>query len=97
MNKWLLVQELLHTACILQAHSLSYKSTEVEDALLQQGSHLEAERANHFPSNATEVDEEEYGDEYNDDYDVLTLVPFDLLFLVTRYVGLGYNIIRGNP
>lgn len=87
MKKWLSVQVLLHTACVLQAYSLSYKSTEVEDALLQQGSHLEDETANHFPSNATEVDEDEY----------YALTQLDQLSLVTRYAGLGYNIIRGNP
>ena len=45
MKQSLLVQ-LLHTAaCVLQTCSLSYKNTDVKDAL----SHLEAETSNHFP------------------------------------------------
>lgn len=84
MKQSVLVQLLLYTAaCVLQARSLSYKSTDVKDAL----SHLEAETSDHFPPNTTEVDE--------DGYDALT--HLDQLSLVTHYAGLGYNIIRGNP
>ena len=80
MKQSVLVQLLLYTAaCVLQARSLSYKSTDVKDAL----SHLEAETSNHFPPNTTEVDE--------DGYDALT--HLDQLSLVTHYAGLGYNII----
>ena len=88
MNKWftIIVLLLLHAACVLQVYS--YQSTEVEDALLQQlGNHLEAETVNHFPSNTTVVDEFEYN----------ALAQLDLLSLVTRYAGIGYNIIKGNP
>ena len=74
---------LYYTACVLQARSLSHKSTDVNDVL----SHLEAEISNHFPPNTTLVDE--------DVYDALT--QLDQLSLVTRYAGLGYNIIKGNP
>ena len=76
---------LYYSTCVLQVRSLSYKSTDhdVNDVL----SHLEAEISNHFPPNTTLVDE--------DVYDALT--QLDRLSLVTRYAGLGYNIIRGNP
>ena len=83
----LLVEVLLYTACVLHAHSLSYESTDIEEALLQQGSHLEAKTAEHFPTNTTEIDEVEHD----------ALAQLDHLSLVTRYAGLGYNIIRGNP
>ncbi len=86
MKQILLIQLLLYiAACVFQARSLSYKST---DVLLQQGSNLEAKTFDHFPSNITEVGE-------GDEYDALT--QLDRLSLVTRYAGLGYNIIRGNP
>ena len=89
MKQWLLVHVLLYAACALhdQAHSLSQKSSDVKDVLLQRESHLEGEKSNYFPPNTTEVDE--------DGYDALT--QLDQLSLVTRYAGLGYNIIRGNP
>ena len=83
----LLVEVLLYTACVLQAHSLSHESTDIEEALLQQGSHLEAKTAEHFSTNMTEIDEVEHD----------ALAQLDHLSLVTRYAGLGYNIIRGNP
>ena len=91
MKKWLSRAVLLCTACVLQAHSsrsYSYQSAELEDALLQQGSHLNAKITKHFPSpNVTVLDEYEYD----------ALAQLDQLSLVTRYAGLGYNIIRGNP
>ena len=91
MKKWLGRAVLLCTACVLQAHSsrsYSYRSAELEDALLQQGSHLNAEITKHFPSlNMTVLDEYEYD----------ALAQLGQLSLVTRYAGLGYNIIRGNP
>ena len=98
MNKWLIAAAVLLTACILQV--CSYKSTEVEDALLQQsGSHLEAKVADHLPSNMTAVDKYDSAHEYvllpssGED----ALAQLDQLSLVTRYTGAGYNIIRGNP
>ena len=88
MNKLLSRAMLLFAACVLQTHSYSHQSTEVEDALLQQGSRLEAEIAEHFPSpNMTVLDNYKYD----------ALAQLDQLSLVTRYAGLGYNIIRGNP
>ena len=88
MNKWLKV--VLHAACVLQVYS--YRSSVNKDALLQQGSHLEAEvlMTDKLPSNITMTDNLE-----GRKYDALT--QLDRLSLVTRYTGVGYNIIRGNP
>ena len=86
MNKWLPL--VLHTACVLQAYS--YRSSENEVALLQQGSHLEANMADHQPLNITMLGKIDIHE--ND-----ALTQLDQLSLVTRYAGVGYNIIRGNP
>ena len=89
MNKWLSL--VLHTACVLQAYSFRSGENEEFDALLQQGSYLEANNmANHYPSNMTMIDKFD-----TREYDALT--QLDQLSLVTRYAGVGYNIIRGNP
>ena len=85
MKKWLKL--VLHTACVLQAYS--YRSSENEDALLQQGSNFEAKVADQFPSNMTMVDKFDTREN--------ALTQLDQLSLVTRYAGVGYNIIRGNP
>ena len=77
---------MLLATCVLQAYS--YRGSVNEDALLQQGSHLEAHMGDHFPSNnMTTIDAPENN----------ALTQLDHLSLVTRYTGVGYNIIRGNP
>lgn len=88
MNKWLSL--VLHTACVLQAYSYRSSENEGSDVLLQQGNHLEANVADHYPLNMTMIDNFD-----TREYDALT--QLDQLSLVTRYAGVGYNIIRGNP